>query len=69
MNEVEFLKYELSNARSEIESLRDELNLADEINYDERQEADRYNNLMTSLVIVMAIWIADLTARHWNCVL
>jgi len=69
MNEVKFLKEELSNARSEIKSLRDELDLADEINYDEIQDAKRYNNIMTALVIVMAIWIADLTARHWNCVL
>jgi len=44
MNEVKFLKEELSDAK-------------------------RYNNIMTALVIVMAIWIADLTARHWNCVL
>ena len=53
MNESDYL-------RKEIKSLRAELDAADEIHFDEIQEAERYNNLMTVLVIVLDIWVVTL---------
>lgn len=67
MSNSDFLRGELNAARKEIEELEDVINDLDEIHFDEIQAADRYNNIMTIFVIVLAIWIADLTARHWNC--
>jgi hypothetical protein len=57
----------IKELEAEVELLQAELDLADEIHYDEIKAADRYNDLLAVLVLCMALWIADLTARHWNC--
>jgi len=52
------IRNQLDKANAEIRSLRAELNLADEIHYDEITTANWQNGLITVVAICLVIWIA-----------
>ena len=56
--ELDTAHYQLSMAQDEVKCLRAELNLADEIHYDEIKSANVFNGILTAIVIAMSIWIA-----------
>ena len=56
--ELDTANFQLSMAQDEIKSLRAELNLADEIHYDEITGANWINGLLTVAVISLTLWIA-----------
>ena len=64
-DKIDVLQAELVKERLLSKSLRTELDEADVIHYDEIAKADKYNNILTMLVVVMAIWLSTYISPDW----
>lgn len=54
---IEYLEQELAREKNNVKSLREELDLADEIHYDEINDVDSVNLWLLCVIAILAGWI------------
>lgn len=57
MTELDLCKLELKRKNDLCIELREEMDLADEINYNELRDAERHNNLLIGLIVALVFWV------------
>ncbi len=58
IDKIDLLEQELAMEKFKSEGLRCELDISDELHFDEIAKAENYNNWLIAVIVILALWIA-----------